>query len=71
MLKITIAVEIFYRLLDGVADACAWNSIVSLLMVIFPNKAAFIVASTETVFGVGMSIGDINCSHSEVLSSQI
>ena len=28
-------------------------------MVIFPNKAAFIVASTETIFGVGMSIGKI------------
>ena len=46
-----------FRFIDGVADAAAWNSIVSILMVIFPNKAAFIVASTETIFGVGMSIG--------------
>ena len=47
----------FFRFIDGVADAAAWNSIVSILMVIFPNKAAFIVATTETLFGIGLAIG--------------
>ena len=59
-MRLIILVKVFsncFRFIDGVADAAAWNSIVSILMVIFPNKAAFIVASTETIFGVGMSIG--------------
>ena len=47
----------FFRFIDGVADAAAWNSIVSILMVIFPNKAAFIVATTETLFGIGLALG--------------
>ena len=47
----------YFRFIDGVADAAAWNSIVSILMVIFPNKAAFIVATTETLFGIGLALG--------------
>ena len=47
----------FYRFIEGVGNAAGWSSNVTILMVIFPNHAAFIIASTETLLGLGMAVG--------------
>ena len=52
LIKISIS-----RLIDGVALAAAYGSIVSLLMVIYPNHTGFIVSSVEGFFGVGLTFG--------------
>ena len=39
------------------ALAAAYGSIVSLLMVIYPNHTGFIVSSVEGFFGVGLTFG--------------
>ena len=52
LIKISIS-----RLIDGVALAAAYGSIVSLLMVIYPNHTGLIVSSVEGFFGVGLTFG--------------
>ena len=47
----------FFRFLDGVADAAAWNSVVSILMVIYPNNVSTVMSWTEMLFGFGYMIG--------------
>ena len=46
-----------FRFLDGVADAAAFGSMVSILMVLYPEKVSMIMASTESVFGLGYTSG--------------
>ena len=46
-----------FRALDGIADAAAFGSMVSILMVLYPDKVSMIMASTESVFGVGYTLG--------------
>ena len=46
-----------HRFIDGAADAAVWNSITSILMVIYPGRVAVVIASGETLFGVGLAIG--------------
>ena len=46
-----------FRFLDGVADAAAFGSMVSILMVLYPEKVSMIMASTESVFGLGYTLG--------------
>ena len=46
-----------FRALDGIADAAAFGSTVSILMVLYPDKVSMIMASTESVFGVGYTLG--------------
>ena len=48
---------IYFRFIAGVADAAAWSSLITILMVIFPNKTSLIVGTTEMVFGVGLALG--------------
>ena len=47
----------FFRALDGIADAAAFGSMVSILMVLYPDKVSMIMASTESVFGAGYALG--------------
>ena len=46
-----------YRVLDGVADAAAFGSMLSILMVLYPERAALIVGLTESLFALGYTIG--------------
>ena len=50
------------RALSGIADAAAWSSVLSILMQLFPDKVARIMAWTETFFGLGFMIGELCCS---------
>ena len=54
---------IINRFIDGAADAAVWNSITSILMVIYPGRVAVVIASGETLFGVGLAIGILFLSH--------
>jgi len=45
------------RFLDGVADAASWNSVVSILMVMYPSKVSTVMSWTEMLFGFGYMIG--------------
>ena len=47
----------FNRFLDGVADAASWNSVVSILMVMYPSKVSTVMSWTEMLFGFGYMIG--------------
>ena len=49
--------EYFCRILDGVADAAAFGSMLSILMVLYPERAALIVGLTESLFALGYTIG--------------
>ena len=49
---------IHFRALDGISDAAAWSSILSILMKLYPEKVAFIMSWGETVFGLGYTIGN-------------
>ena len=49
---------ILYRFLDGVADAASWNSVVSILMVMYPSKVSTVMSWTEMLFGFGYMIGE-------------
>ena len=41
------------------ADAACWNSVVSILMKIFPNHVTTILSWTEMLFGLGYMIGAV------------
>ena len=49
--------KIKFRALDGIADAAAWGSAVSILMKLFPSKVTTVMSWTETLFGFGYMIG--------------
>ena len=44
--------------MDGIADAAAWGSAVSILMKLFPSKVTTVMSWTETLFGFGYMIGE-------------
>ena len=48
---------IFFRCIDGVAEAAAWSSVLSFMMNYYPHKAAFLMSLSETILGVGYTIG--------------
>ena len=43
--------------MTGIADAACWSAVLSLLLQMFPDKVAKIMALTETSFGLGLMIG--------------
>ena len=51
--------SIIFRLIDGIALAAAYTSIVSLLMVMFPNQTGFVVALNEASYGFGLTFGKL------------
>ena len=52
-----LAVAYFLRIVIGVTDSFAWISVVSILMALFPSRVASIMATTESIFGIGFAIG--------------
>ena len=56
--KCHITILVHLRFLDGAGDAAAWNSIVSILMVMYPKNVSGVMACTEMVFGLGLAIGN-------------
>ena len=50
------------------AEAASWNSVVSILMVMYPSKVSTVMSWTEMFFGFGFMIGKlvfdstINCA---------
>ena len=59
--------SIIFRLIDGIALAAAYTSIVSLLMVMFPNQTGFVVALNEASYGFGLTFGGFFQDHWEEL----
>ena len=51
------------RIFDGIADAAAFGSMVSLLLVLFPDRAAMIVGLTESMFALGYTLGKFEYLH--------
>ena len=47
----------FGRTVDGIADAAAFCSMTSILLVLYPDNAATVMAISETVWGVGYAMG--------------
>ena len=47
-----------YRFLDGVADAAAWNAVVSILIVLYPNNVSTVMSWIEMLYGLGYMIGN-------------
>ena len=45
------------RFLDGMADAAAWTSIISILICLFPHNVASVLSWTEMLTGLGYMLG--------------
>ena len=52
-----LVVSYILRIVIGISDSLAWISVVSLLMALFPSRVASIMATTETIFGIGLALG--------------
>ena len=48
---------ILFRVIGGIMDSAAWVSLMAILLKLFQDKAATIMSWTETVFGLGYTIG--------------
>ena len=48
-----------FRLIDGIALAAAYGSIVTFLIVMFPNQTGIAVALNEATFGFGLTFGKL------------
>ena len=57
--EIWIVMPLFFRFLDGVADAASWAASVSILMKIFPKKVSTIMSWSEMLFGLGYMLGTL------------
>ena len=49
--------KFLFRFVDGMADAASWGALISIMMKLYPDKAATIISWTETALGLGYSLG--------------
>jgi MFS family permease len=47
-----------FRIILGISEAAIWASVFSILMKVFPKQATTISSFTETLFGVGYTLGN-------------
>ena len=53
----------FDRTVDGIADAAAFCSMTSILLVLYPDNVGTVMATSETVWGVGYAMGKSEYIH--------
>ena len=46
------------RFLNGIAEAATFASILSILMVLYPERVSMVVATTECMLGLGYALGE-------------
>ena len=52
-----LGLSYFLRFIEGLGTAMAWNSVLGILLQIFPNKEASVMSGTQISFGIGYMIG--------------
>ena len=58
LVGVDFLIKLFFRSLEGAAEAASASSIVGILLSMFPNWAASIASFSETSIGLGNTLGN-------------